>query len=115
MFRCEQVEQLGEWSGLAVDGDRAEGEIELKAEIGHRRRGWLGEELNNAWGFRQDRPCCGAGAVVSEGGQGEAAAAAELGLAQIAAVEGVEDLAAEVKSGCGATLQGAEVDLVEVS
>jgi hypothetical protein len=31
--------------------------------------------------------------MVSEGGQGEAATAAELGLAQVAAVEGVEDLA----------------------
>lgn len=87
------MEQLGERCGLAVDGDRTEGKFEFEAEFADRRRGWHSEEFDDMRGFRQDRTRCGAGAMVSESGQGEAATAAELGLAQIAAVEGVEDLA----------------------
>ena len=93
MSRCEQVEQFGEWSGLAVDGDRTEREIEFEAKLADRRSGRLGEEFDDARSLRQGRPGCGAGTMISESGQGETATAAELDLAQVAAIEGVEDLA----------------------
>lgn len=78
---------------MAVEGDRSERKVELEPKLPGWGLGRLGEELDKAGRFERGRRDCGTGAVIAEGGQGKAAAAAELGLAQVAAVEGVEDLA----------------------
>jgi len=54
------------FQGTAVDGVRSEREIEFEAEVANRRRGWLGEEFDDAGDLRRDWPGCGAGAMVSE-------------------------------------------------
>jgi hypothetical protein len=87
------VEQVGEWCGLAMDGDRSEGEFEFETEFADGRCRWLGKEFDHSRRLPQDGLHGGAGAMVAESGQGEATTAAELGLAQVAAIKGIEDLA----------------------
>jgi len=78
---------------LAVDGDRSKRQIEFKTEFLDRGRNRLGEEFDEAGCLRRCWPCDGAGAMIAKGGESETASAAKLGVAQVAAVEGVEDLA----------------------
>lgn len=75
-----------------MDGDGAEREIEFEAKGFGSSRARFGEELDKLRHLRRF-PHCGTGALVAESGQGEAAPSAELGLAEVTAVEGVEDLA----------------------
>jgi len=46
------VEQLGDRSGMAVDGDRPERKIQFKAKITHRMCDRLGEEFDDAGRLR---------------------------------------------------------------
>ena len=91
--RCKQAEQVGKRTGLAVDDDGPEREIEFEAQGCARCPNRFGEEFDHAGWLWRDRPCDGAGVVIAECGEDEAATAAELGLAQVAAVKGVENLA----------------------
>ena len=79
---------------MAVDGGVSQGEVKFEAKgFGASFGSRLGEEFDELGRFENHRRGCGTGAMIAEGGESKAAAAAECGLAQVAAVEGVENLA----------------------
>jgi hypothetical protein len=78
---------------MAVDGDRPQGEVEFEANGSGSFGSRLGEEFDELGRFESHRRGCATGAMIAEGGESKAAAAAECDLPEVAAVEGVEDLA----------------------
>lgn len=74
-----------------MDGNGAEREIEFEAKSLGSSWARFGEDLDKLWHLRHFRDC-GTGALVTKSCQGEAAPSAELGLAEVTAVEGGEDL-----------------------